>query len=167
MGQRGPKPKPAALKFVAGKKPAGRARMRRGAPTRPPELTGGAAAEWDRLIAELDEVGTLATCDRGILAAYCLAVADMLAARHEINTAGRFVRVPIQNSRGESLGSKVSEHPACKMLDRASGRVQKLAAELGLSPAARDRLEGESLAAAPANKVTEIRDRIQAARNGG
>lgn len=173
MGQRGPKPKPAALKFVAGnpgKRPVqtGRARMRRAVPDRPPELTGEAAAEWDRRVPDLGAVGTLAAVDRGILAAYCLAVADMLAARDAINCDGRFIRVPIQNSRGESLGSKLSEHPACKMLDRASARVQKLGAELGLTPAARDRVEGAGPSEAPkANAVVALRDRIQAARSGG
>lgn len=174
MGQRGPKPKPAALKLLAGnpgKRPVGgasRGRLRRGVPDRPRELTGEAAAEWDHVAAELDAAGLLATTDRGILAAYCCAVADMLAARAEIIRAGRFLRTPVQTSTGNVVGEAVKEHPACKMLDRASGRVQRFAAELGLTPAARSRIEGDTPAEAPAgNKVLELRERIQAARNGG
>ncbi|HEY1190440.1 MAG TPA: phage terminase small subunit P27 family [Gemmata sp.] len=176
MGARGPKPKNPALKLLAGnpgKRPvqggAKTGRIRKGAPARPPELTGEAAAEWDRLAPELDAAGLLAVTDRGILAAYCLAVADMLAARDAINREGRIITTPVQTSRGEVIGHKHQEHPAARMLERASSRIDKLAAALGLSPAARSRLEGETVQNAPAaeNKVVAIRERIQAARAGG
>lgn len=175
MGQRGPKPKPAALKMLAGNpgkrhassRPAG-GRVRKGIPPRPPELTGEAASEWDRIVPDLDAAGLLAVADRGILAAYCLAVADMLAARHAINQDGRFLRTPVQNSRGEVLGETVKEHPAVKLLDRASGRVQRLAEALGLTAASRSRLEGEPAPEAPTgNAVLAIRDEIQRIRSGG
>jgi P27 family predicted phage terminase small subunit len=167
VGQRGPKPKPAALKIVPGGRPAGR-RVRRGIPDRPPELTGEAAREWDRIVPELDGAGLLAVADRGILAAYCCAVADMLAARDAINRNGRFLTQPVQTSRGERLGTRTVEHPAVKLLDRASSRVKVLGEALGLTPASRARLQGEEPAEAPAGgKLAEIRARIQAARNGG
>ncbi len=79
MGARGPKPKNPALKLLAGnpgKRPVQRSRsgrIRKGAPVRPPELTGEAAAEWDWQVTELGAAGMLAVTDRGILAAYCLA----------------------------------------------------------------------------------------------
>lgn len=176
MGQRGPKAKPAALKLLAGnpgKRPVaannpGRGRVRRGAPDRPPELTGEAAREWDQVAPELEAAGLLAVTDRGILAAYCLAVADMLAARNAINEHGRFVQVPIQSAKGVRLGTRTLEHPAVKLLDRATTRVQRLAADLGLSPAGRCRMEGDAPAGAtPAgNKVLAIRERIEQARSG-
>ena len=175
MGARGPKPKSPALKLLAGnpgKRPVeakrGR-RVKRGIPPRPVELTGEAGAEWDRLAVELDDAGMLAVTDRGILAAYCLAVADMLAARDAINREGRILKVAQQTSKGEVIGHKFAEHPACRMLERASGRVDKFAAALGLSAAARSRLEGDApvVETAADNKVIGIRDRIQAARNGG
>lgn len=171
MGQRGPKPKRPALKILAGNpghRPVEARRprcIRRGIPDRPPELTGEAAAEWDRLASELPD---LATVDRGILAAYCLAVADLLAARAAILESERFLKVPIQTSKGQSLGFRLVEHPAVKLLADASRRIERLGAALGLNPAARSRLEGEAPAeASEANKVLAIRDRIQAARNGG
>lgn len=174
MGQRGPKPKKPALKILAGNPghrpipPASGHRVRRGAPVRPVELTGEAAAEWDRLVPDLDAAGLLAVTDRGILAAYCLAVTDMLAARDAINREGRIVSEVIQNSRGDVLGKRLREHPACRMLERASGRVDKYAAALGITAAARSRLEGDAPAdVAAGNKVVGIRDRIQAARNNG
>ena len=175
MGQRGPRPKPAALKFLAGnpgKRPVGetggRGRTRKGAPDRPAEVTGEAAAEWDRLIPEMEAAGLLAVTDRGILAAYCCAYAGLLAARHEITTHGWFVTEPVQTSKGELLGNKVRPNPAAKMFRELSALVQKLGAELGLTPASRSRLEGGGGEAAPReNRVSQIRDRIQAARNGG
>lgn len=170
MGARGPKPKNPALKLLPGaREPQKDRRIRKGAPVRPAELTGEAAAEWDRLVPDLDAAGLLAVADRGILTAYCLAWADMLAARVEISRVGRWVMVAQQTSRGESLGVKPVEHPACKLLADASRRVEKFGAALGLTPAARSRLEGDQGAAPAAveNKVVAIRDRIQAARNGG
>lgn len=175
MGARGPKPKPAALKLLAGnpgKRPIGAPqrgrRVTKGAPDRPAELTGEAAAEWDRLAPELDVAGLLAVTDRGILAAYCLAYADMLAARDAINRDGRTIKTPVQTSKGKVIGHKITEHPAARMLERASMRVAKLAEQLGLTASSRQRLEGEGPAEPPAgNRVLEIRDRIQAARNGG
>ncbi|AMV23434.1 Phage terminase, small subunit [Gemmata sp. SH-PL17] len=175
MGARGPKPKNPALKLLAGnpgKRPVQRSRsgrIRKGAPVRPPELTGEAAAEWDWQVAALTEAGTLAVTDRGILAAYCLAVADLLAARDAINRHGRWVEQPVQNSKGAVLGSRFVEHPAVKLQADASRRIEKLGSALGLNPSARSRLEGDAaqVESAPDNKVAAIRDRIQAARNGG
>lgn len=171
MGQRGPRPRSAALKLLAGnpgKRPAqsGGSAMTPGEPERPAELVGEAAREWDRLIPELEAAGLLATVDRGILSAYCLAVADLLAAAEAINTHGRWLMVPIQNSKGDNLGERVIEHPAVKTQDKASARVKTLGAELGLTPAARLRLEGggPSIETPQGNAVLAIRDRIQQAR---
>jgi P27 family predicted phage terminase small subunit len=172
MGARGPKPKNPALKILAGnpgRRPVagGRTRGRaiaKGIPDRPPELTGEAAAEWDRLAPELDACGILAATDRGILSAYCLAVADMLAARAAVMEFGRWVSQPVQNARGEVLGSKWVEHPAVKLLADASRRIERFGAALMLNPAARDRREGAGEPAAPeGNKVVAIRDRFQSA----
>lgn len=169
MGARGPKPKHPALKLV-GKRAADASvkatgRIRRGLPDCPRELTGEAAAEWAHLAETLHEAGTLAVTDRGILAAYCLAVQDLLAARAEVERVGRWIEEVQQSSTGNIVGKKVREHPAVKMIDRASARIQKLGAALGLNPEARSRQEGLSAPEAPkGNAVVTIRDRIQAAR---
>lgn len=176
MGARGPKPKRPALKILAGNpgcRPvaAGRGqRLKRGVPPRPPELTGEAGAEWDRLAGGLAASGVLAEMDRGILAAYCLAVADLLAARAAVLEHGRWVEQPIQSSKGMTLGKKWVEHPAVKLQADASRRIEKLGAALGLTPAARSRMEGDaapSSGAAEGNRVVAIRERIQQARAGG
>lgn len=170
MGARGPKPKRPALKILAGNpgcRPvaAGRGqRLKRGVPPRPPELTGEAGAEWDRLAGGLAASGVLAEMDRGILAAYCLAVADLLAARAAVLEHGRWAEQPIQSSRGEAVGSKWAEHPAVKLLADASRRIERLGSALGLTPAARSRMGGgPDPAAARANEVVAIRERFQSA----
>jgi P27 family predicted phage terminase small subunit len=174
VGQRGPKPKPAALKLLAGnpgKRPqpasSGRGRVRKGVPDRPPELTGEAAAEWDRLAPELDAAGLLAVTDRGTLAAYCLAWQDMLAARATIAEEGRYIRTPVQTSTGDVIGERVVEHPAVKHLDQASKRLAGLGDKLGVAAASRARLEGDGGAEERGNKVQALRDRIAGLRNGG
>jgi P27 family predicted phage terminase small subunit len=160
------------LKFVGPATAATRPqrRVRKGHPERPPELTGEAAAEWDRLAPELDAAGLLAVTDRGILAAYCLAYQTMLACRNAISASGYFLETPIQNATGAIIGVKCIEHPAVGRLAESSRRVATLAADLGLTPAARDRMEGGAPAGestGPGNRVVALRDRIQAARNGG
>lgn len=176
MGQRGPRPVPAVLKVLAGN-PGRRpiqgdgsrgGRLRRGRPDRPPELTDEAAAEWDRVATELEAVGTLAVADRGILAAYCLAVADMLAAMAEIHQAGRFVDEPVQSSKGEIVGTRIREHPAVKLLNQATTRVSRLADALGLTPSSRSRTEvPEPPGRDVGNRVQELRERVEAARAQG
>lgn len=165
MGQRGPKPKSAALKMLAGRKlPTGSGRVRKGRPDRPVELTGEAAREWDSIANELDAAGTLAVVDRGVLAAYCCAVADVLAARDAINREGRWLTEPLQNSKGDLLGERVKEHPAVKLLDKATVRVRGLAADLGLTPASRSRQGDTGSAeqgAAADNPVLALREQFK------
>lgn len=169
MGQRGPKPKRRTLTLIpappATRRPS--RRVRKGVPDRPPELTGEAAAEWDRLAVELDAAGWLAVTDRGILAAYCMAVADLLAARAEIVQHGRWYDETQQSSKGVTIGTRPREHPAVKLASDASRRIEKLGSALGITPAGRSRLEGDGPAEAVGNRVLDIRDRIQAARNRG
>jgi P27 family predicted phage terminase small subunit len=174
VGQRGPKPKPTALKLLAGnpgKRPAqasgGRGRVRKGIPDRPPELTGEAAAEWDRLAPELDAAGLLAVTDRGTLAAYCLSYQDMLAARDAIAREGRYQTVPIQTSKGEVTGEKTVPHPAVKDLAEACKRVAALGDKLGIAAASRARLEGDGADGDKGNRVSNLRERIQQIRTGG
>lgn len=153
-----------------GKRPAqrGRGRIRNSIPDCPPELTGEAAAEWDRLIPELDAAGVLAVTDRGILTAYCCAYSMMVGSRNSLNTEGYTLEEPIQNSKGETIGYRLKDNLAVRMLERAMRAVQKIGAELGITPASRSRIEGGEaiVAVGDGNKVVAIRDRIQARRNG-
>lgn len=179
MGARGPKPTNPALKILAGnpgKRPVVLASgstqpapLPMGAPARPPELTGVAADEWNRLAALLDGAGLIAQTDTGILAAYCLAFSDMLACRAAVAECGRFASQPIQNATGAVIGTRYVEHPAVGRLAESSRRVATLAEALGITAAARARREGEATHAAPAaesNRIVDIRERIRANRIG-
>jgi P27 family predicted phage terminase small subunit len=140
-----------------------------GRPDRPPELTAEAAAEWDRIVPELDAAGVLSKVDRAALAAYCFAWGELVGATAILEEEGRIVREPMQNSRGEVIGEKVKNHPANRLMSDASARVKAYIVEFGLTPAARQRLGDPTAEAAdgPGNKVLAIWDRIRAHRNGG
>ena len=108
--------------------------------------------------------------DRAALAAYCIAWAELVATTKILNEDGRILDEPMQNSRGEVIGTKKRSHPANRLMSDASARVKAYLSEFGLTPAARQRLgDGGSGEAAgrPGNKVLEIRDRVREIRNGG
>jgi P27 family predicted phage terminase small subunit len=111
------------------------------APPKPPFLAGEGAAEWDRIVPELDESGLLTNADRAVLAAYCQAWEELVECTREIRKDGRFLAQPIQNSKGELLGEEKIIHPALKMQRDAIGRVRSLLDSLGLTPAARRRMQ--------------------------
>lgn len=177
MGNRGPKPKPIALKLLGGNpgnRPAqatGTGRARKGRPEKPADLTGEASREWDRIVPELEAAGWLAVVDRAGLSAYCFAWAQMVWAESVMQAEGAIIREPVQTSKGEIIPGfeKLKAHPAVKIHAEASGRVRSYLAEFGLTPASRSRLEGDAGGAIdkPVNKITELAARVQAARNGG
>jgi P27 family predicted phage terminase small subunit len=79
MGRRGPPPKPTSLKKAMGTYRKDRDGERTGAalvapagaPPRPDDLAGPALELWDKLVADLVPLGTLAPSDGGALEAYC------------------------------------------------------------------------------------------------
>jgi P27 family predicted phage terminase small subunit len=58
------------------------------APAAPAGLSKVAAAEWRRVVPELERAGVLATIDRGVLTGYCTAWAHMMEAEAALKTAG-------------------------------------------------------------------------------
>lgn len=173
MGARGPKPgqyrmrpTPAGSPVVAGK--AGGARYTPGAPEMPKHLGKGARAVWKRTVAEMERAGTLTHADRDILAAFCVAVADLESLVTEIDASGRMIDSPTVDRNGRLTGATVRKvNPALKWQAEASARVQRLAAELGLTPASRSRVNAPAEAqAAAGNKVIALRDQIAAIRRG-
>lgn len=111
------------------------------APDRPDWLCDEAAAEWDRVVPILLQAELLARVDQSSLAAYCQACAELISCTRTVESEGRFVREPVQNSKGEVLGEKIKAHPALAGQRDALGRVRSYLAEFGLSPAARVRLK--------------------------
>ncbi|MCE9564927.1 MAG: phage terminase small subunit P27 family [Planctomycetes bacterium] len=137
-----------------------------GVPTMPKHLGKSARVVWKRITAEMVAAGTVTHADRDILAAFCVAVADLEALSARIDADGLMIEVPALDRNSRPTGEKVLKvHPAVKWRSDLMNKVKQLASELGLTPAARSRVETVSEAASkPVNKVTALRDRIQAAR---
>lgn len=134
MGKRGPRPKPTAIKKLEGtyrkdRAPAAEMDPHKGIPARPAYLSKLAAAEWDRVVPQLAELGVLTLVDGGVLEGYCsnygIAVAMQLKAD----------KTPIVKT---PFGPKTN--PAVGEARKAWALARQYAAELGLSPAARTRV---------------------------
>ncbi len=76
MGERGPLPNPRAVRRNP-RRSTGRVTVAH--PSKPRSLTGEAAAEWSRVVPELERSGILSTVDRALLVRYCTARATSRA----------------------------------------------------------------------------------------
>lgn len=112
-------------------------------PECPPHLTGEARKEWDRVTAELHEYKMIAVVDKGNLAMLCTSWAryveaeKMIAkeARRKGATSGLFVLTP----NGYPVQS-----PWVAISARAIEQYRSIAADFGLSPAARARVSPQT-----------------------
>lgn len=132
MGARGPLPQPDNVRYLRGnpgkrtsKKPV---RAKPGVPGMPAWLSAEGKAEWRRVASELDELGTLAKIDRAVLATYCDAWAQFVAARKIVTDDGLLV----PGYRGSLV-----KNPAWQLYRESAALVQALAKDLLTSPAAR------------------------------
>lgn len=175
MGARGPKPKSPALKMLAGNpgkrplKPGAQrgARWAAGVPAVPKHLSKAAKVVWKRTVKELQSAGVLAMVDREIIAAFSVAVADLEALSARIDADGLMLEVEALDRNGRPTGAKVLKaHPLLKWRQDLLNKVRQLAAEIGVTPAARSKVSGppEDEAEKPVNRVREIAARVQAAR---
>ena len=127
MGQRGPKPKPTALKIFEGNPGQRRLNLHEpkptpGAPTCPGWLSREAKAEWKRVVPELERLGMLAKIDRAELAAYCQSWAEYVEAAKSAQVEGAV----IEGKRGPQ------KNPNCTVLNEAWSRVENKAAGVGV-----------------------------------
>jgi P27 family predicted phage terminase small subunit len=136
MGKRGPKPKPTAIKKLAGN--PGKRKLNKaepqptaGIPPRPECLDDIGAAEWDRVVPELARLGLLTLVDRAALACYCCAWADLVHARKTLGEEGQ----TFQTDKGY-----VVPHPCVSIAAAAATRIKAFCAEFGLTPSARARM---------------------------
>lgn len=132
---KGRKPKPTPLKVLAGERPdrvnpAG-PRPRAGRPTSPPHLDPAARAEWDQLVAILDEMGILSAALGPALTLYCLAFSRHALACKDLATSGLTIET--------DLGG-VKANPAAAIAKGAEATMARMLAEFGLTPASRSRV---------------------------
>lgn len=105
------------------------------APDRPDFLSPDAAAEWDRIVADLVQVGLVSAIDRAELAIYCQAWADWKLARErlaELQDRGFVESTP---SGYKQIGVWM------QIANRAEDRMRAAGGSFGMSPAARTRLK--------------------------
>lgn len=152
---RGRKPKPTHLKLVTGnpgRRPINRREPRpaAGLPTAPAELAADAKTEWRRVARALHRAGLLTAIDRAALAAYCQTYARWrqaeralgeMAARDPL-TAGLLIKT--QN--GNAI-----QNPLVGVANKAAAAMVRYAAEFGMTPSARSRIE----ASAPATETAD------------
>lgn len=137
----GRRPKPTALKLVAGN-PGKRAtnkrepKPRREIPSCPAHLSDDGKVAWGRLSVLLDRMGVLTEADTAALERLCDCYADILESRELIKTDGRTYKVSTQS--GDTL---IKANPAVAQLRAADSQFKSYLVEFGLTPAARSKVQ--------------------------
>lgn len=154
MSRRGRKPQPTALRLVKGNPgrrplPANEPKPQPGIPEKPDWLKGEAAAEWDRVVPELEALGLLAGVHRAVLVTYCTAWADYVELYEAVQEIGWTVPT------GEG-GFK--RNPNAASLRDAHERLRSAASEFGMTPSALVRL------ATPGGPVDDPLDELEKRR---
>lgn len=130
MGRRGPVPQPSAvLRLPGAADPAPVSSG--GAPTCPPWLSEEAAAEWDRVLPDLDRLGLLDAVDSTALGIYCQAVTDHTELVRDIRVRGWLV----DGDRGKV------KNPAAQLARELRETILAFSREFGLTPAGRGKLK--------------------------
>lgn len=101
-------------------------------PEPPPEIEGEAMLEWERICIELDAAGCLEKTDRAILVLYVEAYDVYQRSMRHVRKFGPVVKWP-NGIAGPS--------PHYKAARETSIQLQKLLADLGLTPAARRKMK--------------------------
>lgn len=102
------------------------------APKKPSWLSGDAAEEWDRIVAELSKLYVVSPLDAMTLAAYCKAYALWRKFDAVLDEEGPTT---------VTASGEVKAHPAAKVCMSMFAEIRRMAAEFGMSPAARSRID--------------------------
>lgn len=147
MGLRGPKPLPLNVHILRGnpsKLPV--SNLLDGVhppveiPPCPSHLSDQAKKEWRRVAAELLPLGLISKLDRALLAAYCVAWAEMVAVEIKIDALNADDR---DGMPGWILTTSTGYQQMSALMlirNRACQRMLRLAAEFGMSPSTRTRV---------------------------
>lgn len=136
-----PKPRPPALKLLTGRSEGRDSGGRKVAPapgflrlppTAPDWLPEEAAAEWERVVPELQRLQLLKPPDRAALTAYCLAWARLREAQDIVTREGMVIH--------DDKQGRAQRHPALLTLEAASKELRAWCGEFGLTPSAEARV---------------------------
>jgi P27 family predicted phage terminase small subunit len=152
MATRGRKPKPTALKLLAGDR-RDRINLREAAPDgvaptkpaglqlddvkKPSAIQVAVSAKWDQMVEELRAVRVLSAADGHALAIYCAAYGRWVEAQNEIAIRG--VLIDTKNGRSR-LGSVCKKNPAVDVSTSAEAIMLRILTEFGLTPSSRARI---------------------------
>lgn len=149
---RGRKPKPSFLRVVSGN--AGRRPINQREPS-PPQiavpappiiLNDDARREWKRVAKSLATMGVLADIDRSALAAYCEAFGVWMTATRAIkrlaDTGDAYGGLLSKTTNGN-----VIQNPLVGIANKARSDMVRFAAEFGMTPSARSRVQVDPFAA--------------------
>ncbi len=136
MARTGRPPKPTRLKLLAGTARPGRMRNEPQpeikAPRCPGWLAPAAKSEWKRLAKTLVRLGVLTELDRGVFSSYCQSWAKWQEAERAIQKHGLVIRTKT---------GYVMQSPVVSIAKQERKAMLEAGSELGLSPAARTRLD--------------------------
>ena len=143
----GRRPKPTHLKLVTGNPgrrplPRHEARLAVALPSAPPHLSPDAMAEWDRVATELFTAGLLAALDRAVLAAYCQAYARWAQAERALAEMARRDQLT-GGLMIKTTGGNAIQNPLVCTANKAAADMVRYAAEFGMTPSARTRIQAE------------------------
>ncbi|MFA7278925.1 MAG: phage terminase small subunit P27 family [Sterolibacterium sp.] len=152
----GRRPKPTALKLVAGN-PGKRKinktepKPRQVIPSCPAHLSDVGKVAWGRLSVLLDRMGVLTEADSAALERLCDCYADILECRELIQRDGRTyssITTKTTSEDGEEttvqeVKSLLKANPAVAMLRAADAQFKSYLVEFGLTPAARSKVHGQ------------------------
>lgn len=143
---RGPKPKPTALRVItAGEEESTRRIVVSAAvPSAPAWLLPEAKAEWRRLGQKLADQGLLSEFDRAAFAAYCQAWGTVAMLEKELAKKRADSNDPLEGIATKTAGGNLVHHPLATTIAKARAEMVKIAAEFGLTPSARARLDTDA-----------------------
>lgn len=142
---KGPRPTPTHLRLVKGNPgrrplPKKEAKPQFELPMPPPELSDDAKVEWGRVSGELYRCGLLSRIDRAALAAYCQAYGRWMQAERAI--ARMAASDPITSGLMiKTSNGNVIQNPLVGTANKAMNDMMRVAAEFGMTPSARSRIE--------------------------
>jgi P27 family predicted phage terminase small subunit len=135
----GRKPKPTALKLLAGN-PGKRAinyaepKPRVVLPKAPQHLSDEEKEKWKLTVRELHPLGLVTTIDKDALAMYCVIYVRWIKAEKMVRDKGEIIKTAAGN---------IIQNPYLSIANRALEQLNKLGAEFGMTPSSRSRVMTE------------------------
>jgi P27 family predicted phage terminase small subunit len=133
----GRKPKPTAIKLLAGN--PGKRALNHAEPKprvvlpRPPEhLSDDEKAKWKLTVKELYPLGLITTIDKDALAMYCVIFVRWLKAEKMVRDKGEIIKTAAGN---------IIQNPYLSIANRALEQLNKLGTEFGMTPSSRSRVK--------------------------